>query len=120
MNPEFLKMLSVDQATADWFYETDPVTGTTFGMKTLLSDPQTGMSVLYCVYPKGYCKPAHHHTFGQGLYVLEGVMQADGKLFHPGEFVWYPAGVVGSHGATEAGDVAFLAFANGEGKLFYD
>jgi len=89
MDSEIPKMPAVNQETVKRFYETDPITGMTFGMKTLLSDPQTGMSVHCCVYAKSCRKPAHHHafTFGPSLYMRDGVMRADGRLFLPGEFV---------------------------------
>ncbi len=120
MDPELLKTLFVNLDQTDWFYEIDPIDGTKFGMKTLIADPVTKIEVLYCVYPKGYCKSRHHHTGAQGLYVLDGVMQADGKILKPGDFVWFPAGVVGTHGATDEGDVTFLAIGEVGGQLFYD
>lgn len=120
INPELLKTMFVNPNDVEWEYEIDSVDGTKFRKKTLFADPVTKIEVVYSVYPKGYCKSAHHHTGAQGLYVLDGIMQADGKILHPGEFVWFPAGTVGTHGATDEGGVTFLAIGEVGAQLIYD
>lgn len=100
--------------------EKDPVTGIEFQMRILYENPQNGASILFCRYPRGYVKPLHHHTFGQGLYVLNGKMLANDRIYENGSFVWYPAGSVGTHGALPDSDCEFLAFSDGKGELMYD
>lgn len=103
-----------------WEQKHDPVANVDFRGKTLYEDPSTGLSVLYSNYPKGYCKPPHHHTYAQGIFVLKGKMLANGKVYLPGDFVWFPAGSVGTHGATDEEELYFIVINDRKGELIYD
>lgn len=120
MDKDALGMLVSGIDKVDWEYKRDPVAKVTFRGKTLYKNPETGLSILYSNYPKGYCKPPHHHTYGQGIFVLKGDMLANGARYHPGDFVWFPAGSVGTHGATDEEDLYFLVLNDCDGDLIYD
>ncbi len=81
-------------------------------VKTLVSDPDTGMSVLKIVYEAGFINPWHTHSCAHGIYVLDGVLVTHTGSYGPGSFVWFPEGEVMFHGATEDNDVTMLFITN--------
>ena len=119
MGEELLKILSVDPEKIEWIHDIDKETGDPFKLKELVIDEGSGLTVLYCVYPKGYIKPLHTHKFCQILYVLEGEMEADGKIYKKGQLVSYPEGVPGYHGATKDADLIFLSINSSDPKKYF-
>jgi len=107
-----LKMLAFKPDAMPWEDLVNPVTGKTFHRKHLLNDPDTGMEVMLVRYPTGVVTPKHTHPCAHGLYVVSGKLYTHDGLYDPGEFVWYPEGVVGEHGATHEGPVTLLFFTN--------
>ena len=63
-------------------------------------------------YPAGQVTPDHSHPCAHGLVVIAGRLLTQDGEFGPGDVVWYPEGMAGSHGATAAGPVTVLLFAN--------
>ena len=51
----------------------------------------------------------HSHPSDQFSYILEGEVSVDGKMYGPGSFFHYPAGVV--HGPLKTGEKGMLLFA---------
>lgn len=81
-------------------------------VKPLVSDPDTGMSVMKLKYFAGFTNTWHTHHCAHGMYVLDGVLKTSAGSFGPGEFVWFPEGQVMEHGATQDNDVTVLFITN--------
>ena len=81
-------------------------------LKAFISDPDTGMSVQMIRYDAGFTNPWHRHNCAHGIYVLEGTLRTHAGNFGPGNFVWFPEGMLMEHGATEDGDVTTLFITN--------
>ena len=81
-------------------------------LKAFISDPDTGMSVQMIKYEAGFTNPWHRHNCAHGIYVLEGTLKTHAGIFGPGNFVWFPEGMLMEHGATEDGDVTTLFITN--------
>ncbi len=71
-------------------------------LKAFVSDPDTGMSVQIIRYAAGFTNPWHRHNCAHGIYVLEGTLKTHAGTFGPGNFVWFPEGMLMEHGATES------------------
>jgi quercetin dioxygenase-like cupin family protein len=78
----------------------------------LIKDADTGVEAILVRYPAGRVTADHTHPCAHGLVVIEGRLFTQDGEFGPGDVVWYPEGVVGCHGATEAGPVTVLLFTN--------
>jgi hypothetical protein len=51
--------------------------------------------------------------------VLEGVLKTHAGTFGPGNFVWFPEGMVMEHGATPENDVTILFITNKPFDIHY-
>jgi quercetin dioxygenase-like cupin family protein len=80
--------------------------------KPLITDPDTGMSVMKMTYFAGFTNQWHTHNCAHGMYVLDGILKTHAGSFGPGSFVWFPEGMEMEHGATQDNDVTFLFIAN--------
>lgn len=116
---EYIKGNFSQLPEGEWILDRDKVTGDEFRIRELIVDERSGLTVLCCIYPKGYIKPDHTHPFGQLLYVLKGTMDANGKLCKPGEMAWYPAETSGYHGATDEEEVMFLSINTEDPKKYF-
>jgi quercetin dioxygenase-like cupin family protein len=81
-------------------------------LKAFISDPDTGTSVQMIKYEAGFTNPWHRHNCPHGIYVLEGTLKTHAGTFGPGNFIWFPEGMLMEHGATEDGDVTTLFITN--------
>ena len=81
-------------------------------VKELISDPDTGMSVLKITYKAGFINVWHHHNCAHGMYVLDGILKTHAGSLGPGSFVWFPEGALMEHGATQDNDVTLLFITN--------
>jgi quercetin dioxygenase-like cupin family protein len=88
-------------------------------IKAFISDPDTGMSVQMVRYPAGFTNPWHRHNCAHGIFVLEGVLKTHAGTFGPGNFVWFPEGMLMEHGATEDGDMTMLFITNKPFDMHY-
>jgi quercetin dioxygenase-like cupin family protein len=61
------------------------------------------MSVQMIRYEAGFTNPWHRHNCAHGIYVLEGTLKTHAGNFGPGNFVWFPQGMLMEHGATKDG-----------------
>lgn len=77
-----------------------------------MQDAESNMEVFMVQYPAGTMTPLHHHPCGHGLLVISGHLETQDGTFAPGDFVWYPEGSVGTHGASAEGAVTALLFTN--------
>ncbi len=88
-------------------------------VKAFISDPDTGMSVQKIRYAAGFTNIWHSHNCSHGIYVLEGVLKTHAGTFGPGDFVWFPEGMVMEHGATPENDVTILFITNKPFDIHY-
>lgn len=109
----------MDFGRTPWFYRANSRTGKIFGKKALHLDEETQMVVDYMHYPAGFTTELHRHPTSHGIFVLEGQLETDGELYGPGTFVWYPEGIVATHGATKYEDLKCLLISNKAFSLQY-
>lgn len=107
-----LAMKSWKSAALPWEDMVIPVTGNDFQRKHLMQDGDTAMAVMLVRYPAGTITPWHKHPCAHGLYVIEGTLHTQDGTYAAGDFVWYPEGNIGEHGATAAGPVTLLFVTN--------
>src|SRR3954462_2783788 len=85
----------------------------------LMSDPETGMTVLKMVYRAGFTNPWHSHPCAHGIYVLDGTLKTHQGQFRAGGFVWSPGGGIMKHAPTQDADCPFLFFTNKPFAIHY-
>ncbi|MGI6500841.1 MAG: cupin domain-containing protein [Anaerostipes sp.] len=107
-----LKPVIMDSGRIPWFYRPNSATGKIFGKKALHLDEDTQMVIDYMDYPAGFTTIAHKHLSSHGLFVLEGQLKVDEEYYGPGTFVWFPEGVIATHGAAENEGVKCLLISN--------
>ncbi len=105
-------VIAVDGMALPWEERPNP-SGKVNYAKKLFIDPQSGMEVRLIRYPAGVVVTWHTHPCGHGIYVLEGRLRTHDGVHGPGSFVWFPAGALMEHGATDAEDVTVLFITNG-------
>jgi quercetin dioxygenase-like cupin family protein len=101
-----------DYAVADtnampWVHGGEPGR-VSFDMKFLHNDHATHEVAMLLRYPAGQVNPSHQHSFGHGMYVLQGHLKTHRGVYGPGSFVWFPADETMSHGATADEDVVVM------------
>ena len=97
---------AVDTSAMAWTHGGDE--HVSFDMKFLFKDASTHEVGMLLHYPAGQVNPAHVHSHGHGMYVLQGKLVTHRGVYGPGNFVWFPANEVVSHGAPPAEDVVVL------------
>lgn len=80
--------------------------------KYLLKDADRGVEVWIVKYPAGVVATDHRHPCAHGIFVLEGTLVTHLGTHPKGSFVWFPEGVVQSHGASLEGDATLLFMTN--------
>ncbi len=98
-------------AETPWNDRINPA-GKSYKSARLMQDAESNMEVFMVQYPAGTMTPLHHHPCGHGLLVISGHLETQDGTFAPGDFVWYPEGSVGTHGASAEGAVTALLFTN--------
>lgn len=78
------------------------------GLKLLLQDPASGAEHYLVRYPAGMTARRHTHTAAHTIIVLEGKLQANGKVLGPGSYCHFPAGSVMHHGPAGEQDCLFV------------
>jgi len=109
----------VDTNTVPWLHIPIPELRHELPVKPLLSDPDTGMSVIKMVYEAGFTNTWHTHNCAHGMYVLDGILVTSKGSFGPGTFVWFPEGELMQHGASKDNDVTFLFITNKPFDIHY-
>lgn len=94
-----------------WIEKEEPE-GCFFDDRPMISDPLNGAVINFSHYREGFWKSYHRHKCSHGIYVIDGQMKADDKVYGPGSFVWDPAGYCGGHGAAPGSDCLFLFISN--------
>jgi len=76
------------------------------GLRLLYEDPGGGEEHYLVRYPAGLKGRPHRHTAAHTIVVLEGQLDANGRVIGPGSYAHFPAGQVMRHQA--AGDASCL------------
>ncbi|WP_214364446.1 cupin domain-containing protein [Pseudonocardia sp. H11422] len=113
------ELQSFDSTTMAWGELVIPQLGVGIPIKEFVSDPDTGVSVQLIRYDAGFTNVWHRHNCAHGMYVLDGVLQTHAGSFGPGNFVWFPEGMLMEHGATQDEDVTVLFITNKPFDIHY-
>ena len=90
-----------------------------YAMKYLYKDADTGEVGMLLRYPAGQMQPPHTHSYGHGMYVLQGKLVTHRGTYGPGTFVWFPPDEVVSHGASADEDVVILFLRHEDMDIHY-
>ena len=83
------------------------------GLRLLYEHPQSGEEHYLVRYPAGTRGRAHRHTAAHTIVVLDGLLEANGRVFGPGSYVHFPAGEVMKHQATAGEHCLFVLLFHG-------
>src|SRR5438045_9639291 len=78
------------------------------GLQVLYEDPQTGEEHYLIRYPAGVKGRTHTHTAAHTIVVLEGQLEANGRVVGAGSYVHFPAGESMKHQATTGQSCLFV------------
>lgn len=113
------KLLAIDTQALRWEERFNEKIGRSLYRKVLIDDAETGMEVRLVRYPAGVINPKHTHPCAHGMYVLEGTLVTHEGEYGPGNFVWFPEGLVMEHGASDKGDTTVLFITNKHFEINY-
>ena len=80
-----------------------PVYDRPFELRLLYEDPVSGAEHYVVRYPAGLVARRHRHTAAHTIVVLEGALEANGRIVGPGSYCHFPAGEP-MHHAPAAGE----------------
>jgi quercetin dioxygenase-like cupin family protein len=83
------------------------------GLRLLYQDPATGADHYLVRYPPGLRAQHHRHSAAHTIIVLDGAMQLDGQLLHPGSYAHHSAGVVMHHAPAPGQHCLFVSIFHG-------
>jgi len=104
--------IAIDARALPWEERFNEKIGRVLYRKDLVEDAETGMEIRLVRYPAGIVNPSHTHPCAHGMYVLEGTLVTHEGEYGPGNFVWFPEGLLMEHGATADEDVTVLFITN--------
>ena len=113
------KLFSIDTNTVPWEERPNEKIGRPLYRKNLMEDPDTGMEVRLVRYPAGIINPKHTHPCAHGMFVLEGTLVTHDGKYGPGNFIWFPEGMVMEHGAAAESDAVVLFITNKRFEIHY-
>jgi quercetin dioxygenase-like cupin family protein len=90
-----------------------------YSMKYLHKDVDTGEVAMLVRYPAGQKQPPHTHSYGHGIYVLQGKLVTHKGTYGPGAFVWFPPDEVIEHGASPDEDLVILFLRHEDMDIHY-
>ena len=83
------------------------------GLRLLYEDPASGEEHYLVRYPPGVRGRPHRHAAAHTIVVLDGWLDANGRVIGPGSYAHFPAGEVMRHQATEDGPCRFVMLFHG-------
>lgn len=101
-----LELAAPDQAAAAVYDQ--PI-----GLRLLYEDPGSGEEHYVVRYPAGLKGRPHQHTAAHTIIVLEGQLDANGRVIGPGSYAHFPAGEVMRHQAAGDGPCLFVLLFHG-------
>jgi quercetin dioxygenase-like cupin family protein len=82
-------------------------------LRLLFTDPGSGAEHYVVRYPAGMQARCHRHSAAHTIMVLDGRLQANGRLLGPGAYCHFPAGTSMHHAPTAAEDCLFITIFHG-------
>jgi len=79
-------------------------------IKILSQDKSTGRMDMLASFPPGYVEPRHVHESYHSTVLLEGTWIVEGKVLHPGGYIFGPANVEHGPFACPQGCLVFASF----------
>jgi quercetin dioxygenase-like cupin family protein len=83
------------------------------GLRLLHEDPAGGHEHYLVRYPAGLTGRPHQHTAAHTMIVLEGQLDANGRILGPGSYAHFPAGQLMRHQATADAPCLFVLIFHG-------
>ena len=83
------------------------------GRRMLFQDPVSGAEHYLVRYPAGLRARHHRHSAAHTIIVLDGRMEADGQLLHPGSYAHFPAGTIMHHAPAGGQHCLFVIIFDG-------
>jgi len=83
------------------------------GLRTLYVDAASGQEHYLIRYPAGTRGRLHRHSVAHTILVLEGRLDANGRVIGPGAYAHFPAGEAMRHQATGDGPCLFVVLFHG-------
>ena len=83
------------------------------GLRLLYENPATGEEHYVMRYPPGVRARAHRHTAAHTMVVLEGLLDANGRIVGPGAYVHFEAGETMTHQPAGDGPCLFVLMFHG-------
>lgn len=82
-------------------------------LRLLFEDPESGEEHYLIRYPAGVRGRVHRHSVAHTFVVLEGRLDANGRVIGPGSYAHFPAGEPMQHQATSDAPCLFVAIFHG-------
>jgi quercetin dioxygenase-like cupin family protein len=83
------------------------------GLRLLHQDPVTGAEHYLVRYPAGLRAQRHRHTAAHTIVVLEGRLEANGRVVGPGAYCHFPAGAPMHHAPADDGPCLLVVLFDG-------
>lgn len=83
------------------------------GLRLLFADPESGEEHYVVRYPAGVTARTHRHSAAHTIVVLEGELDANGRVIGPGSYAHFPAGEVMRHQPSGGGPCLFVILFHG-------
>ena len=83
------------------------------GLRALYEDPASGEEHYLIRYPPGTRGRLHRHSAAHTIVVLEGQLEANGRVIGPGSYAHFPAGQPMRHQATPDAPCLFVLLFHG-------
>jgi quercetin dioxygenase-like cupin family protein len=88
------------------------------GLRLLFRDQVSGAEHYLIRYPAGLRAKRHRHSAAHTIVVVEGVLQADGRLLSAGSYAHFPAGTTMHHESAPDHDCLFVILFDGPFDVF--
>ena len=83
------------------------------GLRLLYQDPGSGAEHYLIRYPPDLHALPHSHSAAHTIIVLDGLMEANGRLLHAGSYAHFEAGSVHHHAPAEGQPCLFVIIFHG-------
>ena len=83
------------------------------GLRPLYVDADSGEEHYLVRYPVGLKGRLHRHTAAHTIIVIDGRLEANGRVIGPGAYAHFPGGEVMRHQATPDGPCLFVVLFHG-------
>jgi quercetin dioxygenase-like cupin family protein len=103
-----------DQLAGEELGESQPaIYDRPIGLRLLYRDPRSGAEHYLVRYPAGLRAQRHRHSAAHTIVVIDGVLQADGRLLRAGSYAHFPAETPMRHEPAPDRDCLFVILFDG-------